>query len=194
MIKFFNHFATSKMVKFDPLLARGMDYYTGLIYEVVFHDKTVMPSTIAAGGRYDKVLGKFCNKGDMPAIGLSVGVERIVTIWEHYKVKITVPTVDIYVASVGTLDATERMKICVMLREAGFSVETSYQENPKMRQQLNHVFEKNIPYLCVVGEDELKNNSVKIKDIKNKIQYDVQIADIVGFIKGLQTNNLNEEI
>lgn len=182
-------------IKFDPLLARGMDYYTGLIYEVTFNDKNIMPSSIAAGGRYDNVLEKFSNKGHIPAIGLSIGVERIVTILESKSIIVNKNIPDVYVASVGKLDnshnshnsiSMERIKLCIELRKQNLIVESSYLENPKMRPQLNYVLENNIPYMIVIGENEIKNNIVKIKDIKNKKQYDVERNNIVPFINSIK--------
>lgn len=181
MSNFFKQF-NSPTIKFDPLLARGMDYYTGLIYEVVYYDKNVMPSSIAAGGRYDGVLEKFSSKGHIPAIGVSIGVERIVTILEHNSFIVNPPTPTIYVASVGNLSSMERIKLCIELRKQNLIVESSYLQNPKMRSQLDYVFYHNIPYMIVIGENEIKNNSVQIKDIKNKKQYTIQRNDIVSFL------------
>jgi ASC-1-like (ASCH) protein len=70
-----------KNIIFDPTIARGLDYYTGLIYEVVYDNEDIISTTIAAGGRYDNLIGKLTKK-NVPAIGVSFGIERIVTILE----------------------------------------------------------------------------------------------------------------
>jgi histidyl-tRNA synthetase len=161
------------MFQFDLSLARGMDYYTGIIYEAVYLDKSIMPSTIAAGGRYDKMIGKLSNQGDIPAIGLSIGLERIVRIIEQTNnnfCKKNKP--DIYVASIGSSDKvlTERIKLCSELRDLGLNVTMSNKSNPKMASQFNTVFSNDIKYMIIIGDREIDAGQIKIKEIATKIE------------------------
>jgi histidyl-tRNA synthetase len=174
---------------FNPLLARGLDYYTGLIYEAVYLDKEIMNNTIAAGGRYDKMIGKFSNAGDVPAIGMSLGVERIATIIEKTEeVKTKEP--DVYIASVCksqdvniiNMINIEKLRVCSQLRRLGVYAILTHLKNPKMASQLETVFEKNIKYMVVIGENEIKKNTLSVKDIKQKIQKELPYQEALNFI------------
>lgn len=119
-------------ISFDFSLARGLDYYTGLIYECVLTD-TDRVGSIAGGGRYDGLIGMFSNK-TIPAIGVSIGIERVFAILEE-KAKLD-PTIratqtQILIASIGKNMTVERLKVCNQLWEAGLKSETLYNDNPK---------------------------------------------------------------
>lgn len=90
MQKLFTYLAAMKRidkVSFDLSLARGLDYYTGVIYEIVLTDKTTELGSISGGGRYDNLIGMFCQH-QIPAVGGSLGIERLFTILESkYKAK-----------------------------------------------------------------------------------------------------------
>lgn len=162
-----NNLTQTKLV-FDLTLARGMDYYTGIIYEATYLDKNIMPSSIAAGGRYDGMIGKLAKK-NVPAIGLSFGVERIVTILEKtFQINIPIPL--IYIATIGNspLVFEEKIRVCSELRKMGVSVLTSNKRNPKMGAQMNTVLERNIPFMIIIGESEIIQCMLKIKNMITK--------------------------
>ncbi|AYV78220.1 MAG: histidine tRNA synthetase [Edafosvirus sp.] len=172
---------TSNMSSFklDPFLVRGLDYYTGIIFEAVYKDSSIMSSSIASGGRYDKMLEKFCHVGAIPAIGMSLGVERIVTILEKtgFVVPISISP-QVYVASIGSInDITdmigERIKLCCEFRRNGIRCMMSHASKPTMRSQFDDVFKNDIPYMIVIGKNEIIKNSLTIKDIKNNIQIEM---------------------
>jgi histidyl-tRNA synthetase len=167
---------------FDPLLARGMDYYTGIIYEANYCDLDVISSTIAAGGRYDKMIGKFSNSGDVPAIGLSIGVERIAVIREKMFPVNSNNNPQIYVASAGKNMLEERIKLCSKLRRLGFRCVMSHTKNPKMGLQFDDVFNGKIPYMVVIGENEIANNRLTIKQMDTKIQSDLPFDDGIKYL------------
>lgn len=88
-------------VSFDLSLARGLDYYTGLIYEIVLTDKTTELGSISGGGRYDNLIGMFCQH-QIPSVGGSIGIERLFTILEgRLKDKAKQNACEILVATVG---------------------------------------------------------------------------------------------
>ena len=89
----------------------------------------------------------------------------------------------IYIATVGDNMAKHKIKLCLELRKKGFFVETSYLENPKMRNQFKHVFNEQIPFMIVIGESEINNNTVKIKDIKKNEQDEIKREDISDYIQ-----------
>ena len=112
---------------FDFSLARGLDYYTGLIYEAVLTD-TDKVGSIAGGGRYDGLVGMFSSKS-IPAVGVSIGIERIFSILEERsKADNTIRSTEtmILIASIGKGMTGERLKICSELWQKGIKAETLY--------------------------------------------------------------------
>lgn len=119
-------------ISFDFSLARGLDYYTGLIYEAVLTD-TNRVGSIAGGGRYDGLVGMFSGK-QIPAVGVSIGIERVFAILEEKSKEdyIIRPTeTQILIAQIGKNLVEERFKIMNDLWALGIKCETLYQENPK---------------------------------------------------------------
>lgn len=164
--------------KFDPFLIRGMDYYTGILYEVVYKDTSIISTTIAAGGRYDNMIGKFSTRGNIPAIGMSLGVERLVKILEQTKFKQNssekVP--QIFVATVGKNMVVDRIVLCNYLRKMGYFTISSDLAEPDMRQQFSIVFEKYskiIPVMIIIGGKEIESNLLTIKDVNKKNQFTI---------------------
>jgi len=115
---------------FDFSLARGLDYYTGLIYEAVLTGSD--RGSIAGGGRYDGLVGMFSGK-DIPAVGVSIGIERVFAILEEKakSKRIRATKTQILIAQAGKKLVAERMKILGELWKAGISAETLYLDNPK---------------------------------------------------------------
>ena len=116
---------------FDFSLARGLDYYTGLIYEAVLTGSD--RGSIAGGGRYDGLVGMFSGK-NIPAVGVSIGIERIFAILERKaeeEKKVRPTKTKILIAQVGKNLTAERMKILGELWRAEIPAETMYLDNPK---------------------------------------------------------------
>lgn len=144
-------------VSFDFSLARGLDYYTGLIYECVLTD-TDRVGSIAGGGRYDGLIGMFSNKS-IPAIGVSIGIERVFAILEEKSKQdpfVRATETQILIAQIGKNLTVDRLKICSQLWEAGVKSETLYNDNPKTQKQLQYALDSGIPLIMWIGEDEVK--------------------------------------
>ena len=171
-------------ISFDLSLARGLDYYTGLIYEAVLVGAGV--GSIAAGGRYDGLVGMFSGK-DVPAIGMSVGIERIFSILEaRMRAKaeaegkaLRSTETQVLVASIGSGLQTRRMEVCSRLWSAGIKAEFGFKTNPKMGDQLNYTLEQGIPYMVLFGEDEIEAGQVKIKDMAAKEETAIPLGSLV---------------
>jgi len=171
-------------ISFDLSLARGLDYYTGVIYEAVLKGGNV--GSIAAGGRYDKLVGMFSGK-DVPAVGVSIGIERVFAIMEAKMREAAAASgeaireneTQVLVASIGNGMQVKRMEIASNLWAAGIAAEFGFKPNPKMGDQLNHCLEKGVPYMVLFGESELEAGMVKIKDLKARTEEDVPLAGLV---------------
>lgn len=173
-------------VQFDLSLARGLDYYTGVIYEAVLVDGTSQVGSIAAGGRYDNLVGMFSISGQQtPCVGVSIGVERVMAIMEQRAKALKVMNagvVSVFVASIGEGLVPQRMRVAKALWSANFSAEYSHQDNPKFKKQLDYVLEKGIPYVVVFGEEEVAQGVVKVKDIVNHTEEVVPLNDMVEYL------------
>jgi histidyl-tRNA synthetase len=192
MMLLFNNLAMiqelSEYITFDPLLSRGLDYYSGIIYEAIYHDITIMPSSIAAGGRYDHMLENLGNKGTIPAIGLSLGFERIFTIISDLHSEKKIPSPDIFVATVGPNLEAHKLALVIELRKMNLHVDMSYHTAPKMRQQYESVFSKKIPVMLILGETEIKNQTLKIKIMEKHEEYEMSKVEAFKFIVSYFTN------
>ncbi|KAJ0179430.1 hypothetical protein K1T71_005142 [Dendrolimus kikuchii] len=191
LLEYCELFGIKDKILFDLSLARGLDYYTGVIYEAVLtqpikignEDQTV--GSIAGGGRYDNLVGMFDPKNkQVPCVGISIGVERVFSVLEAKLAAgdITVRTteIDVYVASAQKNFLEERMKICTELWNAGIKTEHSYKKNPKMLNQLQHCEETGIPFAVVLGESELKRGVVKIRNITTRQEDEILRGDLVS--------------
>ncbi|XP_039265302.2 histidine--tRNA ligase-like isoform X1 [Styela clava] len=168
---------------FDLSLARGLDYYTGVIYEAVLTDssvnedpdrkkgETVGVGSVAGGGRYDGLVGSFDPKGkSTPCVGVSIGIERVFAILEARSENSNSRTTEteVYVASPQKNMLKERMKIIAELWQAGIKAEMSNKKNPKLLNQLQHCEENGIPVAIMIGSGELEEGNIKIRDIKTR--------------------------
>ncbi|XP_045763859.1 histidine--tRNA ligase, cytoplasmic isoform X1 [Maniola jurtina] len=187
-------FGIKDKILFDLSLARGLDYYTGVIYEAVLtqpikignEDQTV--GSIAGGGRYDNLVGMFDSKNkQVPCVGVSIGVERIFSVLEAKlaagDISVRTSDIDVYVASAQKNFLEERMKICAELWKAGIKTEQSYKKNPKMLNQLQHCEENGIPLAVILGESELKRGLVKIRNISTRKEDEIPRANLVDELK-----------
>ena len=162
--KLLQDMSIDKNFMFDVTLIRGLDYYTGLIYEAEYNDKKIMQSSIASGGRYNKMMGQLSKK-KIPCIGMSLGIERLATILLNQKIELNKNSPKVYIATIGKNMSIERIKLCTKLRRLGIYVEMSSKNKPKMGTQFNYVFDNEIKYMIIIGEEEIKTKTFKFKNI-----------------------------
>ncbi|KAF8545445.1 hypothetical protein BDD12DRAFT_914949 [Trichophaea hybrida] len=240
LIDYLEIFGVMPVLSFDLSLARGLDYYTGVIYEVVTeasappakaagagekkkrepkppkdddpdadrsNDDTIGVGSIAAGGRYDELVGMFANssKGRIPCVGISFGVDRIFSITKARMMEdVRGNEVDVYVMAFGGKGfnglVKERMDVCKTLWDAGIKAEFFYKVKPKLPQQFAGAEKNGVPYAVVLGEDELAAGMVKIKEMglpdghPEKNGVDVKLDDLVQEVKArLVAKDLKEE-
>lgn len=198
MAQFFEYiklFNIEDVVSFDMSLARGLDYYTGIIYEVVLLDKGESVGSVAGGGRYDELVGMFHPKNKtIPCVGISIGVERLFTVIEaklaKEKQKIRTTEIQVYVAAAQKNLVEHRMTVCRDLWNAGIKAEHSYKKNPKLLVQLQHCEENTIPWAVVIGEEEVSKGVVKLRDVITRKEEEVKREDLVEEIfKRLKIKN-----
>jgi histidyl-tRNA synthetase len=163
-------------------LARGLDYYTGPIFEIVVKTAEKIGS-IAGGGRYDKLIEIFGGK-QTPATGISLGIERIVQIMEEEKMfKLPKTKVKVFVANVNEKVKEEVIKISQKLRERGIACQTDLM-NRNLTKQLEYCDSVGIPFVLIVGEKELREKKFKIRDMEKKIEKRLMLEEIFKLLKG----------
>ncbi|OAK94839.1 histidyl-tRNA synthetase [Phaeosphaeriaceae sp. SRC1lsM3a] len=152
----------AQYVTFDLSLARGLDYYTGLIYEVTSSESTLKVGSIAAGGRYDNLVGTFSRR-DIPCVGISFGIDRIFTILRA-KSNDSIPAskLDVYIVACGSnLLVEKKMSIARQLRKAGISVDFDTKANRNPRKQVE-LAESNSAVVTILLEDDASVVRVKV--------------------------------
>ena len=165
----------TKKVKFTPTLARGQEYYTGTVFEVYDVEENVKCS-IGGGGRYDKIIGEFIGDGkEYPAVGISFGLD---TIYEILKIKNEINNKRISVFIIPMNNKIESLKIAESLRKQNINVDIEM-NNRKLKKSLDYANKDNIPFVIILGEDELKENKVIIRSMKTNSQITVDIDKIV---------------
>nr|CCA15912.1 histidyltRNA synthetase putative [Albugo laibachii Nc14] len=171
-------------ISFDLSLARGLDYYTGLIYEFVLTDpENQHVGSIAAGGRYDELVGIFSATGQqIPCVGISIGIERLFSIVQSKAIaeesKKFQSSTQVLVASATACSMSIKLEICKELWRANIAAQVMQLENPKFTKQLHFALENSIPFMIVIGQDELDNQQVKVKTIASKEEQTVSRASM----------------
>lgn len=165
-------------LEFDPMLIRGLDYYTGIIMEVVLKDSP-LSSSLGGGGRYDKMIGKFTGV-DLPANGFSMGLDRTIEAMEGTGV-IGVPAtktkVLVSVFSKEYLD--QSLKVAFKIRSMNVNTEVWLEADSKLDKQLKYADQKGIPFVVILGPDEAESGVVTLKDLNNKVQEKITLDEVV---------------
>ncbi|UKJ87692.1 histidyl-tRNA synthetase [Theileria orientalis] len=176
---------TEEEAEFDLSLARGLDYYTGVIFEAVLEGEEV--GSVGGGGRYDGLIGMFSGK-QVPAVGMSVGIERLFrTLPKQDSGDLT----DVFVCTVGSPQMfVERMKLCSTLWREGIKAEYLHNTNQNLRKQMDAAIDKGVSVMVIVGDSELENNTVKIKrisynDQERSEEISVEREELVPKVKSL---------
>ena len=159
---------------FDISLARGLSYYTGTIFETFIKDSSIK-SAVCSGGRWDKMIGEFLGKGEYPAMGISFGLERIFDAYiEKNPIKQKVVS-QLYIIPIGTLK--ESLKIAQRLREEGIKVDIDLTGRGPSKN-LNYANSLGIPYVLFIGENELNENKVKLKNMVSGEEKLISVVDV----------------
>lgn len=168
----------SENLVFDITLARGLDYYTGAIFEV--KAEGVQMGSIGGGGRYDNLTEVFGVK-NIPGIGISFGLDRIYLVLEELNLfpEDASSNVEYLFANFGGEDTIEALKLVRELREKGISAEL-YPEAAKIGKQFTYAEKKGIKNLVFLGEEELKNNTVTFKNLEKGEQTTVSREEFLG--------------
>lgn len=161
--------------KFVSTLARGQDYYTGNVFEV-YERNMKLSGSIGGGGRYDKIITNFISDGNIyPAVGISFGLSSIYELLKNDERFKSDSDVDIYVIPMNT--KIESLKLANKLRNMGYKVELEMIDK-KLKKSLDFANKEKIPYVIILGEDEIANNCFKVKDMFNNKEFEVSMNNL----------------
>ena len=165
----------------DISLARGLNYYTGTIIEVKALD--VQIGSITGGGRYDNLTGVFGMPG-LSGVGISFGADRIYDVLnqlELYPANVT-QSVKVLFVNFGEKEAAEAMKIVTKLRKEGISAEL-YPDAAKMKKQMGYADSEKIPFVAIIGENEIADGTINLKDMTAGTQEKLTFTELAERLK-----------
>jgi len=183
----------------DFSIARGLDYYTGPVFEVVLTDAKEYGSVVG-GGRFDELIGYFTGE-NTPATGASVGIDRLLEALKKLKLVKTKPsTADVIITIMVKDKLGEYQKIAKKIRDAGIKTELYVGEKTSIKEQLKYADKQDIPVAVIVGEDEFTRNEASIKDLRVIKKQKIEIGEREAYLKErigqkkVPMGNLVEEI
>ena len=167
--------------KFDISLARGLDYYTGPIFETKLPKHPHMGS-LNGGGRYNGLIASFGGK-DIPAVGTSLGLDRIFTAMQQLDLLDDVKTsTKVLVGNFGEATLAASLKLVTDLRANNINTEF-YPDADKLKKQFGYCDKKKIPFMCIIGEEEMAANVITLKNLQNSEQNKFSFIDLLQQLK-----------
>lgn len=168
--------------RLDLSMVRGLGYYTGPIFETVVEEPRI--GSISGGGRYDGLVGLF--GPPLPATGVSLGLERIVDVITELELrKMPRTVVQVLVAVFDSSHVADALQLAQELRRAGIRAEVYLDATAGLGRQFRYADRKGVPFVLVVGPDELAAGQVTIKDLRSGKQYAFARQDVVTFFEGI---------
>jgi histidyl-tRNA synthetase len=164
-------------VSIDFTLARGLNYYTGTIFEVKA-PSSVKIGSIGGGGRYDDLTGLF-GVPNVPGVGISFGVDRIYDVMEELNLfpeNVHIGT-QVLFFNLGEKESRKAWELTQQLRKKGIRTEL-YHESAKFDKQFKYAEKKNIPWIVIIGENELQNNSCNLKNLNSGVQQTIALSEL----------------
>lgn len=167
---------------FAPSLTRGLDYYTGTVFEATL-PKVPEIGSIMGAGRYDHLVERFMDT-PIPSTGASIGLDRLMAGLEKMGKAVVGPTTTkVLILGMRGVPTTELLRLAAELRAQDLASEVYFGPHTKLREQLSFANERQIPVAVIVGEDEVKAGTVSIKDLKAGLQQRAEIQDREEFRK-----------
>jgi histidyl-tRNA synthetase len=165
---------------FTPTLARGLDYYTGMIFEILLPGYEV--GSVGGGGRYDKLIGQLGDV-DIPAVGVALGFDRMVDAAEQFELidtSLSSSQVLVTIFSDETMDLS--LQVVAKLRSSGIRAEV-FPDLDKLDKQLKYASKKQVPFVVVIGPEEKEKNVVKLKNMQTGEQESLSIDQAIKKLK-----------
>jgi histidyl-tRNA synthetase len=169
------------LIEFKPTLARGLNYYTGIIYEIEIEGYSA--GSVCGGGRYDNLIGIFAGR-QIPAVGFAFGFDRLMEAMEELKLFPTNLATTKVLVTVFSKDLKDKsFEITQMLRDKNVNTEIWLDDDAKMEKQLKYADKKQIPYVVIIGPDEAKNDTVTVKNLATREQKTLPLGQLTDLFK-----------
>ena len=169
--------------KVDLTIARGLDYYTGTVYETFLDDYRELGS-ICSGGRYDN-LAEFYTDKKMPGVGVSIGLTRLFSKLSELNIlKEKDESISKVLVVSMTDDISRALEVATKIREEGINTDV-YLENKKIKAKFKYADKLKIPYVAVIGEEEEKNGTVSLKNMETGEQEEMSIEKMIEILKNI---------
>jgi histidyl-tRNA synthetase len=163
----------------DRKLARGLDYYTGPVFETVLNDTNI--GSVSGGGRYDGLIGMFSNR-NIPAVGVSLGIERLLVIMEERGLLQNLePEAQVWVTLFSEELIPTSLSVARQLRAAGISAALSLKSN-KLSKQLKEANRRGIPNVVIIGPDDVAAGCVQWKELNSGAQQSLTVEELIRAI------------
>jgi len=167
--------------EFSPTLARGLDYYTGLIFEIEVDGYTA--GSVGGGGRYDNLIGMFAGK-QIPAVGFAFGFDRLIEAMEQLNLfPEDLGGKDVLVTVFSEELKDKSIEISKLLRTNNIKTELYLDENTKLDKQIKYADKKEIDYILIIGPEEAGENMVTVKNLKTREQKTIPESELINEIK-----------
>ncbi len=164
--------------RFSPCLARGLEIYTGTVFEVFLSDGSIS-SSLSGGGRYDNIIGAFLNNAnEYPAVGITFGLDVICSALENKYTEIETPAAQVYIIPIGT--ESQSLNLVTRLRRKNISADIEMDKR-KLRKSIEYAGKQKIPFVVVIGEDEMKCG--RVRNMKDGIETEIDINKLELFFK-----------
>ena len=165
----------------DPNVVRGLDYYTNTVFEVEADIKDFGSNNVlCGGGRYDKLV-ETLDGPETKAVGFALGFERLLNALEKEEIKLDVDTLDIYIIPMSEKEQAYSYTLCQDLRMNGFSTDIDYM-NRNIKGNFKQADRLEAKYIIIIGEEELNNKVLTIKDNRDKKEYKVKEEELIEFL------------
>jgi histidyl-tRNA synthetase len=164
-------------IEFDVVLARGLSYYTGAIFEVKVNNVSI--GSVGGGGRYDNLTGVFGLEG-VSGVGFSFGVDRLYDVMEELGLfpEENLEKTKVLITYFDSKGFTYGLNVLKQLRDSGISSEL-YPDDTKIKKQFTYGDKKQIPYVVVIGENEIQSNQISLKDLHSGLQESLSVDDLI---------------
>ena len=171
--------------KVDKKIVRGLDYYNKTVYEWTSKD---LDLAVGGGGRYDGLVeilgGQSC-----PAVGFGIGMDRLVLLLTQYNLPKDIDNdIKLFIATTNESGYIEATKLSEILKDNKIVVDINI-TNKSLKSQTKYADKNNMNFIAFFGEDELNNNKIRIKNMKNANQVDFDISDLDGILKFIKEGN-----
>jgi len=186
-MEYSKEYGVEKDLMFLPSLARGLGYYTGMVWEVYLKNSKIT-SSVAAGGRWDNMISKFINsKRTYPATGITFGLDVIHEALKEKNMHKIAKTPLVYIIPIEENQIKYCITITKKLRSHDISCDIAFDK--KLSKAMDYANKESIPYVIIIGEDEIKNNVIKLKNMNTGKEVVGKIEEITKHINYKRDSN-----